>query len=197
MKTLDEIKQMMVASDTAQADKALKELLAAEPDNLQAKMLYGTCCQTKKWFLLIVATFSVLPLRADLVSPIDFLIPKFSIDNSVWIAFLVCSAIVIFISVRKKSPFVPVWLACLASAFLGVAMAMRQYQSFLGILGIFNVGFWLWVVATLRLVVRKKFKWAVCLTVFLIYMPILLFIITRGILYLCLTSTQHQSSPLS
>ena len=45
MKTLDEIKQMMSAGDTAQADEALKELLAQEPDNLQAKMLYGTCRQ--------------------------------------------------------------------------------------------------------------------------------------------------------
>ena len=45
MKTLNEIKQMMVAGDTAQADEALKELLANEPDNLQAKMLYGTCRQ--------------------------------------------------------------------------------------------------------------------------------------------------------
>ena len=45
MKTLEEIKQLMVAGDTAQADAALKELLAAEPDNLQAKMLYGTCRQ--------------------------------------------------------------------------------------------------------------------------------------------------------
>lgn len=45
MKTLDEIKQMMAAGDTAQADEALKELLAKEPANLQAKMLYGTCRQ--------------------------------------------------------------------------------------------------------------------------------------------------------
>ena len=45
MKTLDEIKQLMVAGETAEADKALKELLANEPDNLQAKMLYGTCRQ--------------------------------------------------------------------------------------------------------------------------------------------------------
>jgi thioredoxin-like negative regulator of GroEL len=45
MKTLDEIKQMMAAGDTAQADEALKDLLANEPDNLQAKMLYGTCRQ--------------------------------------------------------------------------------------------------------------------------------------------------------
>ena len=45
MKTLDEIKQMTAAGDTAQADEALKELLAKEPDNLQAKMLYGTCRQ--------------------------------------------------------------------------------------------------------------------------------------------------------
>ncbi len=45
MKTLEEIKQMMAAGDTAQADEALKELLANEPDNLQAKMLYGTCRQ--------------------------------------------------------------------------------------------------------------------------------------------------------
>ena len=45
MKTIDEIKQLMAAGDTAQADEALKELLANEPDNLQAKMLYGTCRQ--------------------------------------------------------------------------------------------------------------------------------------------------------
>jgi hypothetical protein len=45
MKTLDEIKQMMAAGDTAQADAALKELLAKEPNNLEAKMLYGTCRQ--------------------------------------------------------------------------------------------------------------------------------------------------------
>ncbi len=43
--TLDEIKQLMAAGDTAQADEALKELLANESDNLQAKMLYGTCRQ--------------------------------------------------------------------------------------------------------------------------------------------------------
>ena len=45
MKTIDEIKQMMVAGDAAKAAEALKELLAKEPDNLQAKMLYGTCRQ--------------------------------------------------------------------------------------------------------------------------------------------------------
>ena len=45
MTTLGEIKQLMAAGDTAQADEALKKLLAKEPDNLQAKMLYGTCCQ--------------------------------------------------------------------------------------------------------------------------------------------------------
>ena len=31
MKTLDEIKQMMAAGDTVQADEALKELLACSP----------------------------------------------------------------------------------------------------------------------------------------------------------------------
>jgi len=45
MKSLDDIKQMMAAGDTAQADEALEELLAKEPGNLQAKMLYGTCRQ--------------------------------------------------------------------------------------------------------------------------------------------------------
>ena len=45
MKTLDEIKQLMAAGDTAGADEALKDLLAKEPDNLQAKILYGTCRQ--------------------------------------------------------------------------------------------------------------------------------------------------------
>ena len=43
--TLDEIKQMMSAGDTAKAAEALKEVLSNEPDNLQAKMLYGTCRQ--------------------------------------------------------------------------------------------------------------------------------------------------------
>lgn len=43
--TLDEIKKMMAADEIAKADEALKELLAAEPNNLQAKMLYGTCRQ--------------------------------------------------------------------------------------------------------------------------------------------------------
>ena len=32
MKTFDEIKQLMAAGDTAQADEALKELLAKEPE---------------------------------------------------------------------------------------------------------------------------------------------------------------------
>ena len=45
MKALDEIKKMMSSGDTARAAEALKELLAKEPQNLQAKMLYGTCCQ--------------------------------------------------------------------------------------------------------------------------------------------------------
>ena len=45
MQTLDEIKKLMADGGIAQADEALKELLAAEPDNLQAKMLYGTCRQ--------------------------------------------------------------------------------------------------------------------------------------------------------
>lgn len=45
MKVIDEIKQMMAAGDTANAAEALKELLAKEPTNLHAKMLYGTCCQ--------------------------------------------------------------------------------------------------------------------------------------------------------
>ena len=45
MKTLDEIKQMMSAGETAEAEGALKELLVSEPENLEAKMLYGTCRQ--------------------------------------------------------------------------------------------------------------------------------------------------------
>ena len=43
--TLDEIKKLMAAGETAKADEALKELLAKEPDNLQAKMLFGLCRQ--------------------------------------------------------------------------------------------------------------------------------------------------------
>ena len=45
MKTLDEIKKTMSSGDTDKAAESLKELLAKEPGNLQAKMLYGTCCQ--------------------------------------------------------------------------------------------------------------------------------------------------------
>ena len=45
MKTLGEIKQLMASGATAKADASLKKLLAAEPDNLQAKMLYGACRQ--------------------------------------------------------------------------------------------------------------------------------------------------------
>ena len=40
---LTTIKILMTEGETAKADEALKELLAAEPNNLQAKMLYGTC----------------------------------------------------------------------------------------------------------------------------------------------------------
>jgi radical SAM protein with 4Fe4S-binding SPASM domain len=43
--SLYEIKHMMAVGETAQADEALKALLEAEPDNLQAKMLYGICRQ--------------------------------------------------------------------------------------------------------------------------------------------------------
>ena len=42
---LDEIKHLMAAGETAEVDEALKELLAKEPNNLQSKMLYGTCRQ--------------------------------------------------------------------------------------------------------------------------------------------------------
>ena len=45
MKTLGEIKQLMASGETAKADASLKELLAKEPKNLQAKMLYGACRQ--------------------------------------------------------------------------------------------------------------------------------------------------------
>lgn len=39
------IKHLMSDGETAKADEALKELLAVEPNNLAAKMLYGTCRQ--------------------------------------------------------------------------------------------------------------------------------------------------------
>jgi thioredoxin-like negative regulator of GroEL len=45
LKESNEIKQLMAAGETARADEALKELLVEEPNNLQAKMLYGTCHQ--------------------------------------------------------------------------------------------------------------------------------------------------------
>lgn len=44
MKILDEIKKLMADDETVKAEEMLKELLAAEPDNLYAKILHGTCC---------------------------------------------------------------------------------------------------------------------------------------------------------
>lgn len=45
MKTIEEIRRLMVDGEIVRAGEAAKELLDAEPDNLQAKMLYGTCRQ--------------------------------------------------------------------------------------------------------------------------------------------------------
>ena len=45
MKSLDEIKKLMALDKVFQAEAALKEVLQREPDNLQAKMLYGLCRQ--------------------------------------------------------------------------------------------------------------------------------------------------------
>jgi len=41
MKTTNEIKQLAPDSETAKTEEVLKKVLAAEPGNLQAKMLYG------------------------------------------------------------------------------------------------------------------------------------------------------------
>lgn len=43
--TIEEIKSLMKSGDFAGAEAAAQELLAAEPDNVQAMMLYGTCRQ--------------------------------------------------------------------------------------------------------------------------------------------------------
>lgn len=43
--TIEEIKSLMKSGDIAEAEAAAQELLAAEPDNVQAMMLYGTCRQ--------------------------------------------------------------------------------------------------------------------------------------------------------
>ena len=42
---IDEIKTLLKSGDVAGADSAAQELLTAEPDNVQAMMLYGTCRQ--------------------------------------------------------------------------------------------------------------------------------------------------------
>lgn len=42
---LDEIKTLLKSGDIAGAEAAAQELLATEPDNVQAMMLYGTCRQ--------------------------------------------------------------------------------------------------------------------------------------------------------
>ena len=43
--TIEDIKSLMKSGDIAGAETAAQELLAAEPDNVQAMMLYGTCRQ--------------------------------------------------------------------------------------------------------------------------------------------------------
>ena len=43
--TNDEIKNLLRSGDVAGAEAAAQELLATEPDNVQAMMLYGTCRQ--------------------------------------------------------------------------------------------------------------------------------------------------------
>ena len=45
MKALTEIKKLMALDKVPKAEAALKEILAKEPDNLQAKMLFGLCRQ--------------------------------------------------------------------------------------------------------------------------------------------------------
>ena len=45
MKALYEIKKLMALDKVPKAEAALKEILAKEPDNLQAKMLFGLCRQ--------------------------------------------------------------------------------------------------------------------------------------------------------
>lgn len=42
---IDEIKALLKSGDVAGAEAAVQELLGAAPDNVQAMMLYGTCCQ--------------------------------------------------------------------------------------------------------------------------------------------------------
>lgn len=43
--TIDGIKSLLKSGDIAGAEAAAQELLAADPDNVQAMMLYGTCRQ--------------------------------------------------------------------------------------------------------------------------------------------------------
>lgn len=44
---IDEIKALMKSGDVAGAESAAQKLLAAEPENVQAMMLYGTCRQLR------------------------------------------------------------------------------------------------------------------------------------------------------
>ena len=80
MKTLDEIKQLMVADETAQADEALKELLAAEPNNLQAKMLYGTCRQ------LLGDEETFKRIHDELVPELENM-PSQAVDAEMWLQY--------------------------------------------------------------------------------------------------------------
>ena len=40
----EDVKKLMESGDVKEAAEKLRSILSAEPDNVKAKILYGTCC---------------------------------------------------------------------------------------------------------------------------------------------------------
>ena len=98
MNTLDEVKQMMAAGDTAKADEALKELLANEPDNLQAKMLYGTCRQLlgdEETFKRIHDELAPVMEKQEKLAPQSETVSLWRKYHTLWVRLIVYGSLVV------------------------------------------------------------------------------------------------------
>lgn len=127
-----------------------------------------------KWVLLVVAAFAGYATKADIpryehTYRVDFLPPPrvdffVPFDGSVlpegWllVVFLMCFAIVVMVSIRKKNPYAPAWIVFLSTFFLGLAMLC----GLMDFGGIFLVGIIAWIIAIKRFVCRRRYAWAAC-----------------------------------
>lgn len=69
---MNEIRESLKNGDVSRALNALEELLAKEPENVSAKMLYGTCCWLmgdEKTFLLIHNEIAPEMKRREKIDP--------------------------------------------------------------------------------------------------------------------------------